>query len=293
MARRAIWNGAISFGMVGIPIKLFPATRGKSFSFVSLHESCKSRLRQLRFCPKHEVEVPLSEVVKGYEYSKDQFVVVEDSDLAALAVPSTHTIQITQFVELSSIDPVYFDKSYTLQPESVGEKAFFLLRKALEESGRVALAKVSVRQKEHFCCVRPYENGLIMATMHYPDEVIGNDELNLPEEIGSITDEELAMANTLIDNLTKPIELEEQEDAYRLEVEKLIEAKLNSTEPIVAAPAPVVGQPSDLMAALKASIQASKNGDTAKESTTTNGKAAQKKAAKPKARRKATAKSKA
>ena len=134
MAPRSIWNGAVSFGMVAIPVKLYPATQSKSLSFVTVHDSCHTRLRQKRFCPTHEVEVQQSEAGRAYEYAKDQYVLMEQSDFDKVQVPSTHTIEITKFVELSSIDPLYFDRSYVLEPQSVGAKPFYLLRQALERT---------------------------------------------------------------------------------------------------------------------------------------------------------------
>ena len=137
MAPRAIWRGAISFGMVVIPIKLYPATQSKDISFVTLHSTCNNRIRQRRYCPYHEHEVERDEIVRGYEYTKDQYVVMEPSDFESLPVPSTHTIEITRFVELSQIDPMYFERGYVLEPDPVGQKPFYLLRRALEDSDRV------------------------------------------------------------------------------------------------------------------------------------------------------------
>ena len=202
MARRSIWNGAISFGMVVIPVKLYPATDSKDISFVSLHSTCENRIRQPRFCPHHETTVESSEIIRAYEYAKDQYIKMSDSDFDDLPVPSRHTIKITQFVDLASVDPVFYDKSYSLEPQEIGVKPFYLLKQALESSGRVAIAKVSIRQKENVCLLRPFEQGLMMETMHFPDEVRGMNELNLPEEEAEFTKQEMDMAATLIDQLT-------------------------------------------------------------------------------------------
>ena len=258
MAPRAIWKGAVSFGMVAIPIKLYPAIQSKSISFVTLHSTCHTRLRQERYCSTHDVEVELAEVVKGYEYSKDQYVVMEESDFANLPVNSTHTVEIMQFVNLESIDPMYFNRSYVLEPESIGEKPFYLLRKALESTRRVAVAKVSLHQKEHLCCLRPYGQSIVMETMHYPDEIRDFGELSLPEEDALISDQELAMATSLIDQLTGTFDPEQHNDEYRETLERAIEARLTSSEPVTAAPAPARGKVVDLMAALRDSIEAAK-----------------------------------
>ena len=268
MPPRAIWKGAISFGMVAIPVKLYPATQSKNIAFVTLHSTCHTRLRQKRYCSTHDAEVELAEVVKGYEYSKDQYVVMEEADFQNLPVPSTHTVDIAQFVDLQEIDPIYFDRSYVLEPESVGEKPFYLLRKTLESTSRVAVAKVSLRQKEHLCTLRPYGQAIIMSTMYYPDELRSLDELTLPEEDSLVSDAELQMAATLVDQLTSSFEPEQHEDEYRAAVEKAIEARLTSAEPVTAAPAPARGKVVDLMAALRDSIELVKEETAKKERKT-------------------------
>lgn len=258
MARRTIWKGAISFGMVAIPIKLYPATDSKDVAFVTLHSTCNTRIRHRQYCPHHEALIESGEMVRAYEYAKEQYVVMEDSDFENLPVPSTHTIEISQFVGLENIDPMYFERSYALEPETVGLKPFYLLKKALETTGRVAIAKVSLRQKEHLCCLRPYEGGIILETMHFPDEIRGNNELHLPEEQTSISDQEMNMAITLIDQLTGSFEPEHYSDEYRSVLQKVIEAKLGVSPPVTAAPPPPQGKVGDLMEALRASIEAAK-----------------------------------
>ena len=265
MPPRSIWKGAVSFGMVAIPVKLHPATQSKSLAFVTLHSTCHTRLRQKRYCPTHDVEVELSEVVKGYEYSKEEYVVMENTDFENLPVSSTHTVAITQFVDLQSIDPVHFSRTYVLEPEAIGEKPFLLLRKALESTGRVAIAKVSLRQKEHLCCLRPFNQGIVMATMYYPDEIRSLDDLELPQEDGLVSDQELAMAETLIDQLTGDFDPDQYQDEYRGALEKAIEARLSSSEPVTAAPVPARGKVVDLMAALRDSIESAKQEAEQKE----------------------------
>ena len=259
MSPRAIWRGAISFGMVVIPIRLYIATESKDISFVTLHSTCHTRLRQKRYCPYHEVEVEAEETVRGYQYGKEQYVVMEEDAFEDLPVPSMHTIEISRFVELPSIDPVHFERSYLLEPDGVGVKPFYLLKQALEKAGRVAIAKVSLRQKEHLCCLRPYDRALVMETMYYPDEIRGTGELNLPEEQVKITPQEMTMAATLIDQLTGPFEPEQYHDEYRAALERIIEAKLGAAQPMAAAPTAPKGKVRELMEALKASIEATKN----------------------------------
>ena len=264
MARRAIWKGAVSFGMVAIPIKLYTATDSKDLAFVTLHRTCSTRLKQRRFCPFHEVEVDQFEVARAYEYAKDQYVVMEESDFENLSVPSTHTIEIVQFVDLSSIDPINFERTYILEPEGVGKKPFYLLKQALENTQRVGIAKVSLRQKEHICCLRPYDHAIAMHTMLYPDEIRGTAELDLLEEQTSITEQEMAMATTLIDQLTRPYEASDYEDEYRLTLERVIEGKMNAQPPVTSPTTPPKGKVSDLMDALKASIAAVKQKESGK-----------------------------
>ena len=258
MPQRAIWRGAISFGMVVIPIKLYIATESRDIGFVTLHKDCNTRLRQKRFCPAHGVDVTADEIVRGYEYSKDQYVVMEESDFENLPVPSTRQIEITRFIDLSSIDPIYFERSYVLEPDGVGVKPFYLLKKALTDSGRAAVAKVSIRQKEHLCCLRPFDKAIAMSTMFYPDEIRGTTELELPEEGTEISDAELAMANMLIDQLAGEFDPRQYHDEYRAVLEQVIEAKLGNAQPVAAAPVQPAGNVIDLMSALKASIESAK-----------------------------------
>ena len=258
MARRSIWNGAISFGMVVIPVKMYPATDSKDINFVNLHSTCQNRIRQPRFCPHHESTVESAEIVRAYEYAKDQYIIMEESDFDDLPVPSKHTIEISRFVDLPSIDPIYFEKSYSLEPQEIGVKPFYLLKQALESSGRVAIAQVSIRQKETLCCLRPFEEGIMMETMHYPDEIKGMNELILPEAEATFSEQEMSMAQALIDQLTGPFEPGDYKDEYKLALERVIEAKLVGGTPVVAAPVAAKGKVGDLMDALKASIEATK-----------------------------------
>ena len=259
MAPRAIWKGAVGFGMVVIPIRLYPATQSKDIAFSMLHSTCHNRIRQKRFCSYHEVEVPQAEIVRGYQFAKDEFLVMEPSDFSDLPVASRHTIEITRFVDLAAIDPMYFERGYVLEPEPVGQKPFYLLKHALEATERVAIAKVSLRQKEHLCCVRPYGKTIAMSTMFYADEIRSVDELDLPEDDSLVSEQEVAMARMLIDQLTGPFDSGEHRDEYRWELERVIEAKLSGVQLATTAPAPVKGKVVDLMAALKASIDATKS----------------------------------
>ena len=250
---RPIWRGAISFGMVSIPIKLYGATESKDVSFNLLHKECLNRIKQQRYCPNDEKVIDWGDVVRGYEYAKDQYVVMEESDFEKVPVNSTHTIEITSFVGLSEVDPQYYERSYYLEPEEVGKKPYVLLRRALEESGRVAVAKISIRQKEQLCLLRPQETMLLMHTMFYPDEIRARDELAIPEEEVTIADRELQMAHSLVDMLTAEFDPTQYKDDYREALLGLIEQKVNGQA--ITAPPPAQGKVVDLMAALRASIE--------------------------------------
>lgn len=256
MARRSIWKGAVSFGMVAIPVKLYTATDDKDIAFVTLHKSCNTRIQQKRYCPTHGTEVPYEEITRGYEYSKDQYVVMEPKDFDNLPLNSLHTIEIQRFVNMSEIDPINFERTYMLEPEGVGTKPFYLLKQALENSKKAAVAKLAIRNKEHICTLKPYGHSISVHTMFYPDEIRGTDELTLPEEQTAISKPEMEMAKMLIDSLSGPYDPTEFKDEYRGALERVIENKLGSTEAVISAPAPVKGKVGDLMEALRASITA-------------------------------------
>lgn len=256
MARRSIWKGAVSFGMVAIPVKLYTATDDKDIAFVTLHQSCNTRIQQKRYCPTHGTEVPYEEIARGYEYSKDQYVVMDPKDFENLPLNSLHTIEIQRFVNMSEIDPINFERTYMLEPEGVGTKPFYLLKQALENSKKAAVAKLAIRNKEHICTLKPYGHSISVHTMFYPDEIRGTDELTLPEEQTAISKAEMDMAKMLIDSLSGPYEPSEFKDEYRSALEKVIEQKLGTTQAVVAAPAAPKGKVTDLMEALRASISA-------------------------------------
>lgn len=252
---RPIWRGVISFGMVTIPVKLFTATETKDVSFHLLHEEDHSRLRFLRWCPEHEREVGKDEIVRGYEYGKDQYVILTDGDFERLPLSSRHTIELTAFVNAGEIDPIYYESSYYLEPEETGLKPYALLMRALLWKGQIALAQVALRNKERLCALRPYGGTLMLETLHYPDEIRVEQEAELPEL--AISKQELGMAFTFIDLLSAPFQPEKYHDQYREAVMEIIEAKLQGHE-VVEAPPPGVAKVTDLMEALRASVEAAK-----------------------------------
>lgn len=254
MAGRAIWSGDISFGLVTIPVKLHSATSEKDISFHLIHATCGTRIQQKRWCPTDDVEVPWSEIVRGYEYAKGRYVTLTDEDFKRLPLPSTHLVDLTAFVEASEIDPVYYERSYYLAPEERGRKAYALLLEALAERALVAIATVTLRKKEQLCAIRAHESTLLLDTLYYPDEVRLEREVDLATvKIGA---DERRMANTLIDLLRKPFDPAEYHDRYREALGELIDAKLEGKE--IAAPPRRETRVIDLSDALARSVAAAK-----------------------------------
>lgn len=253
---RPLWKGAISFGMVSIPVKLYSATEEKDVRFNQLHKADMSRIRQKIFCAEEDVELDREDIVKGYQIAPSQYVVLEDEDFDKVPVSTTRVIEIAQFVDLVEIDPIYYQKTYYLEPDEVGIKPFALLMAALKDSGRVAIAKISMRQKEQLCTLRVYENTIALETMFYADEVRDTEGLTVPGEDIKVSDRELAMAKSLIDMLTDDLKLDTYEDNYREALLSVIRAKAEGQT--IEAPEPAVARVTDLMEALRASVEAAK-----------------------------------
>ena len=252
---RSIWKGVITFGMVSIPVKLYGATESKDISFNMLHKECNSRIKQRRWCPVHDREVDQAEIVKGYQYAKDQYVVLTDDDLQKLPLAAKHTIQLSAFVEAKDIDPIYHEKTYYLEPDEVGVKPYALLTRALNEKSLSAVASIAIRNKEQLCSLRPMDGMLVLETLYYPDEIRSDQQPQVPEVL--VSDRELEMAFSLIDVLSQPFKPEEYRDHYREALLAVIEAKLQG-EQVVEAPVAAPAKVTDLMAALRASVEAAK-----------------------------------
>jgi DNA end-binding protein Ku len=241
--------------MISIPVKLYGATESKDLAFNMLHKTDKSRLKQKRWCPVDDREVFQDEIVRAYEYSKDRYVEISDEDIDSLPVPSKHTIELTSFVKASEIDPVYFERSYFLEADEVGAKPYALLMRALKTKQVAAIAKVALRNKESLCVLRPGENVLMLETLYYPDEIRTADLPAEPDVL--VSPQELTMALTLVEMLEERFEPGKYHDEYRVALLQLIEAKANGQE-VVATPETPLPQTVDLMAALKASLEAAK-----------------------------------
>jgi DNA end-binding protein Ku len=253
---RAMWKGAISFGLVSIPVGLYPATEEKTLRFNQLHDKDFGRIKYQRTCAKCGEEVTFDHIVKGYEYEKDTYVVLEDEDFDAVPVESSRAIDILQFVDLEEIDPIYFQKSYYLVPEETGLKAYTLLRQAMSEDGRVAIAKIAFRDKEHLAALRFKDNVFVLETMFWPDEIRAADFEELDKKV-NVRLQEIQMAKSLIESLTDEFKPEQFRDEYREALLGIIGKKVSGEEIEVipeAEPTKVV----DLMEALKASVAAQK-----------------------------------
>jgi DNA end-binding protein Ku len=287
---RSIWSGAISFGLVNVPVKLYSAVSKKSVRFHQLHESDGVRIQQKRFCPADGEEVPYDEIVKGYEISPDRYVVITPDELEALEPRKTKTIDIEDFVSLDEIDPLYYDHPYYLLPGQGAQKPYKLLVEAMNESGKVAIARVVIRTKEQLVAIRPVGDVLSMASMNFADEVVDPDSFDeAPGDDIETRKREVEMAQQLIDSLTSEFDPSKYHDTYRERVLEMIEAKADGQE-IAVQPAEEEAAPvPDLMAALEASLAAAKKDD---KGGSGNGASAKPKAAKkkPAAKKKATAK---
>lgn len=256
---RSIWKGAVSFGMVSIPIKLYTATEEKDVAFHLLHKQDGVRIKTQRYCPADDAVIEWNDVARGFEVAPDQYVIMEPADFDKVPVDTTHTVEITDFVPSQQIDPIYYQKTYYLEPEKVGGKPFALLREVLKDSELVALAKITLRQKEQLCTLRVFENTIALETMLYSDEIRDVTDLDVPEDV-KIGEKELKMAKSLVDMLTGDFEPEKYHDNYREALLELIERKSEGEE--IKRPAPVAGKVTDLMEALRESIEAAKREKT-------------------------------
>jgi DNA end-binding protein Ku len=250
--------------MISIPVKLFGATESKDLAFNTLHKDCKSRLKQKRWCPVDDREVFQDEVIRAFEYTKEQYIEITDEDLESLPVPSKHTIELTSFVKQADIDPVYFERTYFLEPEQIGAKPYALLMRALKTRQVSAVAKIALRNKESLCVLRAGQNVLMLETLYYPDEIRTAELPEEPEVL--VSPQELTMALTLVEMLEEPFEPKKYHDGYRQALLETIEAKATGQE-VVAAPETPLPKTVDLMAALKASLEAAKKGKPAAEPT--------------------------
>jgi DNA end-binding protein Ku len=263
---RAMWKGSISFGLVSVPVGLYTSTEEKTLRFNQLHDEDFGRIKMQRVCSKCGEMVDFEHIVKGYEYEKDKYVVMTDEDFDAVPLESSRAIDIVQFVDIADIDPIYYKKSYYLVPEETGLKAYTLLRRAMEEDGRVAIAKVAFREKEHLAALRFKDEVFVLETMFWPDEIRAADFEILDKKV-QIRDQEVQMAKSLIDNLTDAFNPEQFRDEYREALLDIVEKKVSGEE-IEVVPEPEPTKVVDLMEALKASVQQTKKKAAPKKAAT-------------------------
>jgi DNA end-binding protein Ku len=249
---RAIWTGSISFGLVNVPVGLYSATESKTIHFHQVQEGTGRRIRQKRVAEGTGREVDYEKIVKGYETDDGDLIIVTPEELESVEPTRTRTIEIEDFVELAQIDPIYFDKAYYLAPDDGSKKPYALLREAMRSSGRVAIGRFVMRNKEYLAAIRPLDQVLVLETMHFGDEVRSPDDLDVPGKV-KLTDRERKIAGQLIDSLTTDWDPMAYEDRYRERVADLVRQKAQGGE-VVVAEEEERERPSDLMKALEASL---------------------------------------
>ena len=256
---RAMWKGAIEFGLVTIPVKLYLATESKGVSFHMLHEECHGRIQMKTYCPTDDVFIERSDTVRGYELAPDQYVVVTDDDLAAVPLKTVRSIQIEQFVPVAEDGQTtrFIKQAYYLEPEPVARRAFFLLKQILAERGLRAIAKIVMKDREQLASLDPFASTMLLSTLHWPDEIRSVGDLALPEAEVQIKPAERVMAEQLVAAMTGEFDPAAYRDEYRDALLQIIEAKAAGAEIAEPAPAPAA-QVTDLMAALEASVAAAK-----------------------------------
>lgn len=274
---RPLWKGSVSFGLVFVPVKMYAATEKKDVKFNYLHEKCRSPVQYKRFCPQCQAEVPMDEIVRGYQFEKGRYVIVKEEDMERLPGEAGRSIEILDFVNLTEIDPMYYDKAYYLSPGEGGQKVFELLRRAMEETGKVAVGRVIIRNKEALAVVRVSGPAVIMSTMYYPDEVR---PVKLIEEMNyrvELHQDEIKMATNLVESLSAPFEADKYNNRYREALLEMIQARITGDD--VEVPQPErLDKVVDLMAALKASIDLAKEERGEKKARATARGAARRKA---------------
>ncbi|MDE3166485.1 MAG: Ku protein [Acidobacteriota bacterium] len=247
----SVWKGHLTFGLVTIPVRLFSAARSETISFNLLHKDDHSRIRQVTYCQREDKPIARTETVKGYEYEKDRYVVIEDEEIKKVAPKTARVMEILEFVKAADVDPIYLESSYYVAPDEGGEKAYALLFTALKESGFYALAKVAMHNREHVIVLRPGAKGILSHTMYYQDEIRQVDEFRTDTTL--VKDKELAMAKMLISSLEAEFEPQKYHDEYRSNLQRMIEAKIEGKN-VVETPAEHVAPVIDIMEALKKSL---------------------------------------
>jgi DNA end-binding protein Ku len=247
-----VWKGHLTFGLLSLPVKLYSAARSETVSFNQLHKSDHSRVKQVLYCQAEDKPIQRSDIVKGYEYEKDKYVVVEDEEIKKVAPKTAKTMEVLEFVRAAEVDPIFLESSYYLAPDEAGEKPYALLLEALRQSGCVGVAKIAMHNREHIVILRPGTRGILLHTMYYPDEIREVEEFRT--DTSAVKENELKLAKTLVESLLAPFEPDKYKDNYRDNLMAMIQAKVEGKEVVeTAAPAhkaPVI----DILEALKMSL---------------------------------------
>ena len=257
---RALWKGTISFGLVNIPVSLGVATQRSDLKFRTLDAKTMQPIKQQLYSPAREETVERDETIKGYEVSKDHFVAMSEEELDSVAVRRRHTIDIVAFVDIEDVDPVYYDRTYYLQPQEHAEKPYRLLMEALRDTGKAALGKIVLSSREHLTLLRPSGETLVIELLFYPEDVRPKDEIEDAVRDTTIQDAELDMAKQLVSSLSRPFEPDEFENEHKRELLAMIERKVAGEEVVIAPDEPTPEPVPDLMSALKASLEAAQSG---------------------------------
>jgi DNA end-binding protein Ku len=247
----SVWKGHLIFGMVSFPIRLFSAARSETISFNMLHKDDHSRIKQMTYCQLEDKPIPRSETVKGYEYEKDHYVVIDDEDIKKVAPRTAKVMEILEFVKADQVDPIYLESSYYVAPDEGGEKAYALLFTALRDSGYYGVAKVAMHNREHIIVLRPGAKGILSHTMYYQDEIRQVEEFRTDTSL--VKEKELAMAKMLISSLEENFEPQKYHDSYRDNLKKMIEDKIEGRK-VVETPSEHFAPVIDIMEALKKSL---------------------------------------
>lgn len=250
-----VWKGHLTFGLVSFPVKLFTAARADGISFNQLHKTDNSRIKQVIYCQAEDKPIPRSEIVKGYEYEKDRYVVVDDEEIKKMAPATAKIMEILEFVKASEVDPIYLESSFYMAPDQAGEKPYALLYDTLKRTGYVGVAKIAMHNREHIAIFRPGASGLLMHTMYFAHEVRKVEEFRTDTSL--VKEQEVKLAETLVASLAAPFEPQKYSDTYRDNLQKLIEAKINGQE-VVTPPSVEPAKVIDIMEALKKSLAIAK-----------------------------------
>lgn len=250
-----VWKGHLTFGLVSLPVKLYSAARSESISFNQLHKDDHSRVKQVLYCQAEDKPIQRSEIVKGYEYEKDRYVVIDDEDIKKVAPKTARVMEILEFVKSSEVDPIYFESSYYMSPDDAGEKPYALLFDALRRTGYVGIAKVAMHNREHIVILRPGPKGILMHTMYYAHEIRTVEEFRT--DLTLVRDKEIELATGLIEALAADFDPSKYKDMYRENLLGMIEAK-KAGEEIVETPVPQTAKVVDILDALKKSLEMAK-----------------------------------